>query len=168
MAYKNPEDAKAYLKTYRKANKEKRKAYDKARYEANKEKIMARKKAYYEANKERLAEKAKAVYEKNKEKLLAQKKEYRQTNKAKINALNALRKAAKKHRTPSWLTKEDLGKIESIYKEAQKRKEETGEVWHVDHIIPLQGENISGLHVPDNLQLLRAKENISKKNRYTI
>ena len=149
MPYKNPEDAAAWR-------------------EANKEKTKARVKAWQQTNKEKLKAYDKARYEANKEKRKAQTKEWQQANKDKVNAKFAKRHAAKLNRTPGWLTEEDLGKIKEFYKEAQKRKEETGEEWHVDHIIPLQGENISGLHVPDNLQLLRAKENTSKANRYTI
>ena len=157
-------DRSEYFKAYYEANKEKRKASDKKYYEANKEKVKARDKAYREANKENI----KAYYEANKEKRKAQMKAWAQANKGKVNAKEAKRRAARINRTPSWLTKEDLGKIESIYKEAQKLREETGEEWHVDHIIPLQGENISGLHVPDNLQVIKATENKSKNNRYTI
>ena len=164
-------------KAYNEANKEKRKAYR----DANKEKINARSKAWYEANKEKSINRAKARYQDNKEEKKAYDKAYRKANKEKIkdikkawceankekvNALTAKRKASKLQRTPSWLTKEDWAEIEEFYKEAQRLREETGEEYHVDHIIPLQGKNISGLHVPSNLQILRATENLSKGNRY--
>ena len=138
MPYKNPEDKKAHTKAWRQANREKHRASTKAWYEANKEEKLAKNKAWAQVNKD------------------------------KVNAFAAKRRAAKLNRTPSWLTKEDLGKIKELYKEAQKLREETGEEWHVDHIIPLQGENISGLHVPDNLQVIKATENTSKGNRYEL
>lgn len=65
-------------------------------------------------------------------------------------------KAAKAQRTPSWA---DLDKIKEIYMNCPPGH-------HVDHIIPLRGKNISGLHVAENLQYLPANENISKNNRF--
>lgn len=61
---------------------------------------------------------------------------------------------------PKWLTQEELFQMARIYTDARM----TGH--HVDHIVPLQGSNVSGLHVPWNLQLLTPAENRSKGNRY--
>lgn len=79
-------------------------------------------------------------------------------NKDKVFALLAKRRASKLNATPAWLNKEHLKQIEIIYKNRPKG-------YHVDHIIPLKGINVSGLHVPWNLQYLTANENISKKNK---
>jgi len=65
--------------------------------------------------------------------------------------------------TPVWA---DLQAIKEIYKKAHKLKKETGENWHVDHIVPLKGKIVSGLHVEYNLQILTATENCKKSNRY--
>ena len=149
--------SKEYMRAYRKANREKLNTQLKEWRSTRMEKVRADNRAWYEANKEdkRLSYRA-------------ANKAWREDNKDKLNAKHAKRRAAKLNRTPGWLTKEDLGKIKELYKEAQKLREETGEEWHVDHIIPLQGENISGLHVPDNLQVIKATENTSKGNRYEL
>lgn len=71
-------------------------------------------------------------------------------------AANSNYRAKKLQRTPKWA---NLEKIREIYKNCP-------EGYHVDHIIPLQGEKVSGLHVPENLQYLTAEENLSKSNKY--
>lgn len=91
---------------------------------------------------------------------------WQRNNKGKVNANTALRHAAKMQRTPKWLTKEEKIHIRCLYQVAAMRSQESGQEWHVDHIVPLQGENVSGLHVPWNLQILPAVENMSKGNRY--
>ena len=80
----------------------------------------------------------------------------------------AKRHASKIQRTPKWLTDEDMWVINEAYHLAQIRQTSTGFNWHVDHIIPLQGKRVSGLHVPINLQVIPAIENIRKKNTYGI
>lgn len=65
-------------------------------------------------------------------------------------------------RTPPWLTNSMLSDIEGFYKQAQDSPEDM----HVDHIVPLQGEFVSGLHVPWNLQVIPASDNLSKGNTY--
>ena len=74
---------------------------------------------------------------------------------------NALRRAAVKRATPAWA---DLDAIKAIYVEAGRRRA-LGENVHVDHIIPLQGKTVCGLHVHWNLQIIPAAENLRKQNR---
>jgi hypothetical protein len=105
-------------------------------------------------------------YQKHKEASLLSKKIYRAENKGKINALCAARKKAVKQRTPQWLTSFDRLKIRCMYQLAAMYTKENNEPWHVDHVIPLQGKTVSGLHVPNNLQVICGLENIKKKNRY--
>jgi 5-methylcytosine-specific restriction endonuclease McrA len=87
-------------------------------------------------------------------------------NRGKRNAITAKRNASKLQRTPIWLTKEHYKQIADFYKKAKELDTLTGIKHHVDHIVPLQGENVSGLHVPWNLQILTATENCSKHNSF--
>ena len=67
-----------------------------------------------------------------------------------------------KNATPSWANKES---IKEIYQLAAKLTESTGIMHEVDHIVPLKGKTVCGLHVPWNLQVLAAKDNLSKSNK---
>jgi len=87
-------------------------------------------------------------------------------NQGKVNAKSMKRFSSKILRTPPWLTAKQLLEIQGFYIRAKIAEDFTGEKWHVDHIIPLQGKTVSGLHVPWNLQLLPALKNISKGNKH--
>lgn len=68
--------------------------------------------------------------------------------------------------TPKWLTQQDWDAMDAMYAEARERTRDTGIRHEVDHIIPLYGKTVSGLHVPGNLQILTQTQNVAKSNRY--
>lgn len=72
----------------------------------------------------------------------------------------------KRNRTPPWLTTDDLAIIENFYLLAWAETERTGVKHVVDHIVPLHGKTISGLHVPGNLQVITEAENCRKSNNW--
>lgn len=78
----------------------------------------------------------------------------------------AKRRASKSNRTPEWLSKDHLWMLREIYSLRALRQKMTGIKWHVDHVVPLRGKNVSGLHVPWNLQIIPAVENIIKNNKF--
>ncbi len=68
--------------------------------------------------------------------------------------------------TPTWLDEDDFWWINEVYELAALRTQATGIDWHVDHIVPLQGRKVCGLHVPWNLQVITASENSKKGNKF--
>lgn len=111
---------------------------------------------------------ARAYREKNRDKVIAQKREYAKNNRHIFNKLRAKRKAAELQRTPAWLTADDFWMIEEAYELAAKRTELFGFAWHVDHVVPLQGKLVSGLHVPTNMQVIPWDENRRKSNKFEV
>ena len=120
---------------------------------------------WYAENSERAKHRAKVWRENNKEWHAENNKKWKSANKA-MNAANAARYKARKNKaTPVWLDAIQLAQIQEFYDIASCRTVQTGVPHHVDHIVPLNGENVYGLHVPWNMQVLTAFENISKKNK---
>jgi hypothetical protein len=77
---------------------------------------------------------------------------------------NSTRRAeAIAQRTPTWADQQDIA---AVYERAARVAAETGIPHHVDHVIPLQGKLVSGLHVANNLQPIPARDNILKSNRF--
>ena len=100
---------------------------------------------------------------KNRERMRAKDKKWREDNPDKNAAKTARRRAAQLNRTPTWA---DMDEIKLIYKQAASLQKLLKKPLHVDHIIPLQGKNVSGLHVAENLQIIGAKDNMSKSNTW--
>lgn len=87
---------------------------------------------------------------------------YRKNNPGVINAKTARRRANKARLSPE-LTAEEQDRMKELYTEARRLTDELGVPHHVDHIKPLFA---GGLHHPDNLQVLTAKENLVKGAKY--
>lgn len=71
------------------------------------------------------------------------------------------RRLGVKQATPPWLSEKHRQEIKDTYLKAKKLGA-LGELYHVDHIVPLRGKAVCGLHVPWNLQILPAKINLQK------
>ena len=102
---------------------------------------------------------------KNKDKARVNSARWCANNKSRKLAQTRARQAAKLHATPKWA---DLKAIERIYENARYLTEVTGHVHHVDHIIPLQGKTVCGLHVENNLRAIPHFLNTRKGNRLEI
>ena len=85
-----------------------------------------------------------------------------------MNALKAKRRADLLARLPKWLSVDEKWMIGQAYALAKLRSKMTGFDWHVDHVIPLRGKDVSGLHTPYNLQVIPAIENLRKGNRHEL
>lgn len=146
MATRDREKHLAYMKAWHKANRESQRAY----FKANREKHSASMKAWREANAETHKELRKA---------------WRESNLDRCAAIEAKRRSKKLQATPKWMTAADFEAIREWYTIAKELQWLSEEPLHIDHIIPLQGKDVSGLHIAANLQILPASENISKGNK---
>lgn len=144
------------------------KEYAKKYYMENKEKISEQKKKYWNDNKDYFSMKAKELYETQREERIDKAQEWAEANRGKSNAIKSKNKIKRSLRVPSWLDEDDLWLIEQFYITAKERTEHYGIEFEVDHIIPLNGKYVSGLHVPENLQVITRYENNRKSNHFTV
>lgn len=118
---------------------------------------------YQKDNKEYAANRNKESRKRHLAKRKSEVRRWYRRNKHKNAAKQAARRAYLLQATPKWA---DLKAIESIYAESRRLSRKTRKRHEVDHIIPLRGKNVCGLHVENNLQILTKKENRIKSNKF--
>lgn len=141
-----------------------RKDYTKNYRETNKERLSAQNKKWREDNKDHIRERVRNKYNENAESERSKRREHYSQNRPTYLHYSKLRKYRISCASPSWLTSEMLAQIRDVYKESRRLTDTTGVVHEVDHIVPLNGETVCGLHVPWNLRVLTKEENMRKFN----
>lgn len=104
--------------------------------------------------------------ENNRDRIKAAKDRWKKNNRDKHLEQSKLNKIARAKRVPKWVNSEERWLINEAYKLARERTKRFGFDWHVDHVIPLRGSNVCGLHTIANLQVIPAKENLHKLNKF--
>lgn len=132
-------------------------------YKTNLEKARACRRAWKKANPEKHRALNRAWKKANPEKTYAHTRAYRKANPTKYSAYDRARAARELNAMPTWACKQS---IQNVYAEAFRLTKSTSIPHHVDHIVPLKGKNVCGLHVHYNLQAIPAAENIKKSNRF--
>jgi hypothetical protein len=121
------------------------------------------KKGYYERNKDAVVAAAQARPDEAKN---AYKKKYKQANPDLYRELVSLRRRRFRDATPKWLSPEQRMEIRLKYRLAIELSRATGVRHAVDHEVPIQGEEVCGLHVPWNLRVITQEENLKKSNKH--
>lgn len=158
-ASRNPDAAREYMREWADANREKVREHSRrniAKYRAAdpekaREDYRRHQNARREAGTDWGSRNPEAVRESN--------RNWQKANPAKVRFHAMKYFTTKLKATPPWLTREHFKQMEAIYDAAVELSEATGTRYDVDHIVPLQGKTVCGLHVPWNLRVLTALEN---------
>lgn len=143
--------------------KARRSTCGKKKYADNADKILLKQAEYYAAHPDKLRLNRAQHYSLNKEEIGKKHAIYARENRDKRNALTAKRHAKKIKATPPWANK-DI--IRLFYEQAKFKTEQEGIPYEVDHVFPLNGKTVSGLHCEQNLRVITAAENLAKGVRF--
>lgn len=163
---KNAEKIKAQTKAYVENNREKVKIQRAKHRKKNRVRIDAAIKEWVEKHREESNEIKVRWVKNNPEKRQISANKWVNNNPEKVNAQTAKYRATKLNATPFWLTEDQQKDIKEIYALAKELQWLSEEPLHIDHVMPLVNENICGLHVPWNLQIIPKSMNIKKGNRF--
>jgi hypothetical protein len=166
----NPsEKTKTYKAKWYQRNKKRLDAQSTERYQENRIHILTEAKNKYLAEREKKIAFAKAHYAalsvEKKQVKIARASLRDKLNPEQARARTSLRRKRNQQSTPVWLSKKQKKEIKDFYLRAIELTKSTGVQHHVDHILPLAGKTLCGLHVPWNLQILTASENSKKSNK---
>lgn len=173
----NKERLRAKSKAWRDNNPERAAEHRKKSYAQKRDEFVMKKRAYNAARRDEINAKSRAHRLRVLDKVLARAKAYRERNRdilreknkayAKANPAQVCARARKRQATvrqalPKWA---DLQAIKQFYVHAAQMTRETGIPHHVDHICPLAGKTVCGLHVAHNLRVVPAEVNLRKSNK---
>ena len=156
------EARKAYLSIWRANNRDKTRAAQQRYYEQNKEVCNARVKTCRAAKPDYYTQKTLDWANENRERHLENRRQYYARNSAKDIAKVRRRTGKIKH-GEMLMNQAEIAEVQGMYDFCKVFKQ-----YEVDHVVPLNGDRVSGLHVLANLQVLSRKENRSKRNKFTI
>lgn len=149
---------------WRKANSARVNAQSRERRANNLESVRAYSRKWQAAHREQGRAANRQWYADNREYEKARQKKMRESNPARYAEYASAYRAAKLSRTPAWA---DQDEIAGVYATAASRTRALGEPHHVDHVLPLAGKTISGLHVHANLRIVPGTDNSRKSNKFT-
>ena len=156
----------AQMADYREANAEKISQRKRLEYIRNREAIIRRVRAHYAANRGELIDRRRRYIAENRDAIAEYARDYRARNPDIVFSCRARRDAASKSRLAGWDSELTSFVVAEAAMLCAMRAKVTGFRWEVDHLIPLRGRSVSGLHVWNNLSVVPASFNRSKKNKF--
>lgn len=161
-AYGDPSDPEDRVKKKALANERAKEYYHKNK-EKGREQAVARYHRKISQDPESIRKYTRKYWAENKDKLSERNLEWRKNNIGRLRTYSIKRKRSTKLRIPKWA---DMRAINEVYKERKRIELETGIPHEVDHIVPLHGKLVCGLHVHYNLRVITKDENQAKRNNF--